>query len=127
LDWNSEAHSGSVHASRHGRELGGGAAQWRKLEFLASVPASFKNSRVVNGNACILHVPWWGRIGAVTLVHDMKLALRFATRVICISDDASASNGPPESCLTPGLLEHAFDIPMTKFRSISGAQLVASS
>jgi iron complex transport system ATP-binding protein len=67
------------------------------------------------------------RLGAVAVVHDMNLALRFATRVICISDGAIASNGPPESCLTPELLEHVFDIPMTKFRSNSGAQLVAPS
>jgi ABC-type cobalamin/Fe3+-siderophores transport system ATPase subunit len=66
-------------------------------------------------------------LGAVTSVHDRKLALRFATRVIYISDGAIASNGPPESCLTTGLLEHVFDIPMTKFRSNSGAQLVTPS
>lgn len=66
-------------------------------------------------------------LGAIAVVHDMNHAMRFATRVICIADGAIASDGPPETSLTPELLEHVFDIPMTKFRSISGAQLVAPS
>ncbi len=66
-------------------------------------------------------------LGAIAVVHDMNLALRFATRVICVADGAIASDGPPESSLTPELLEHVFDIPMTKFRSNSGAQLIAPS
>jgi len=64
-------------------------------------------------------------LGAIAVVHDMNHAMRFATRVICIADGAIASDGPPESSLTPELLENVFDVPMTKFRSESGAMLVA--
>jgi iron complex transport system ATP-binding protein len=66
-------------------------------------------------------------LGAVAVVHDMNLALRFATRVICIADGTIASDGTPENSLTPQLLEHVFDIPMTKFRSNSGALIIAPS
>ena len=63
-------------------------------------------------------------LSVIAVVHDMNLALNFASRVICLADGEIACDGPPREVLTPALLELAFGIPVGRFIDSQGRSVL---
>ncbi|MFT3673471.1 heme ABC transporter ATP-binding protein [Aestuariivirga sp.] len=64
------------------------------------------------------------KLTVISVVHDVNVALRFATRVICISEGQIAGDGPPESVLTPNLIGRVFGLDVQKYRSSTGTYVL---
>jgi iron complex transport system ATP-binding protein len=64
------------------------------------------------------------RLTVIAVVHDMNLALHFATRVICMAQGRIVDDGAPHQCLTPDKLAPVFGVSLTWFRNGNGMALL---
>ena len=46
--------------------------------------------------------------GVVAVLHDLNVAMRFATRVVVLHEDRCVASGDPQSVLTPALLSNVY-------------------
>jgi iron complex transport system ATP-binding protein len=64
------------------------------------------------------------RLTVLAVVHDMNLALNFATRVVCLVEGRIVHDGLPTVCLTPEKLGSVFDVPLKWFQSADGTKML---
>ncbi|MFT3670620.1 heme ABC transporter ATP-binding protein [Aestuariivirga sp.] len=63
-------------------------------------------------------------LSVVAVVHDMNIALHFATRIICLSEGRIVGDGDPRELLTIGLIEKVFGTKVEIYRNDAGSPVV---
>jgi iron complex transport system ATP-binding protein len=66
-------------------------------------------------------------IGAVVVLHDLNLAVRFADRVVLLADGRVQSQGPPDQVLAPTLLSRVYDVKVRVGRLEGDGRLVVTT
>ncbi len=85
----------------------------------------FRNRFRVLDLVCCLSIQ--KKLTVLMTLHDPNDVIQFADRVLVIGNGTVLADGAPETTLTPDLLQHVYDVPVTTFHTTEGAILFKPS
>lgn len=61
-----------------------------------------------------------GEVGVITSLHELPLAAKIATRVICVKGDRIHAQGTPEEIFTPAVIDDLYDLVPGTYDPVTG-------